>query len=396
MIRLAHIKRLAAWLGDIRFRRIVTSNRFIPEVDGFRFLAIMIVVISHVYVQCGPVPTGSSFASAFHRVFEDGKRGVYLFFTISGFILALPFARNHLQQGHVVNLKSYFRRRITRLEPPYIIAMVGRFLILIAYKSKFYTFDALLMRLIASLFYVHGLVYAQYPVINPPAWSLEVEIQFYILAPVLASVFAIRSKLYRRSLLLLLIAVAGIFSAHVISPHARPSLTLLNFSQYFLAGFLLADLYLTDDLPRLPPFLWDAAGFAALGWILLSQSPIYLILLPFFTIALYLAGFKGKVLRSLFSLSPISAIGGMCYSLYLTHSTILTLMTPYTRMIEHLPLADSLQLTLIFLPCLVAVLFAGSIFYLLIEQPCMAPDWPNRLAQKLGGSKTELPQTLAK
>jgi hypothetical protein len=32
-------------------RRIITSNRFIPEVDGFRFLAIVLVIIAHIYVQ---------------------------------------------------------------------------------------------------------------------------------------------------------------------------------------------------------------------------------------------------------------------------------------------------------------------------------------------------------
>ena len=163
MSRLLCLKSFA----DVRLRRIFTSSRFIPEVDGFRFLSIVIVVISHVYVQCGPVPIGGSIAAAFHRIFEDGKRGVYLFFTISGFILGLPFARNHLQQGRAINLKSYFRRRVTRLEPPYIVAMVGRFLGLVVYKGKLYTFARLSMRLMLHFLYLNGLIYAQYPVIKP-------------------------------------------------------------------------------------------------------------------------------------------------------------------------------------------------------------------------------------
>jgi peptidoglycan/LPS O-acetylase OafA/YrhL len=101
----------------LSLRRIVFSDRFIPEVDGFRFIAILVVVISHIYVQYGPLPAGGVFEHIFHRAFVDGKRGVYLFFTISGFILALPFARHHLEQGKPVRLLSYFRRRLTRLEP---------------------------------------------------------------------------------------------------------------------------------------------------------------------------------------------------------------------------------------------------------------------------------------
>jgi len=256
------------------------------------------------------------------------------------------------------------------------------FLILIVYKSKLFSFGVLLKHFLASIFYAHGLVYGQYPVVNPVAWSLEVEIQFYILAPVLTCVFAIRSKFWRRSLLLIFIAVSGLFAGHVISPLLRPSLTLLNFLQFFLAGFVLVDLYLTEDIPTLTPLLWDAIGLTALAWIMLSQSPNYLIILPFVTLTLFLGGFKGKFVRGFFSSALISAIGGMCYSLYLTHSAILSLMTPYVQRIARLPLFNTLQLILIIIPCVIAVLISGSIFYLLIERPCMAADWPNRLAQK--------------
>jgi peptidoglycan/LPS O-acetylase OafA/YrhL len=380
---LTNRSQLAAWLGNIRFRRVVTSNRFIPEVDGFRFLAILIVIINHVYVECWPIPSKTPFAIVFHNMFDDGKRGVYLFFTISGFILALPFARHHLQQGPAVNLKSYFTRRITRLEPPYIITMVGRFLFFVVYRAKHIAVGALFLHLLASLFYLHGLVYARYPVINLPAWSLEVEIQFYLLAPFLASVFLIRNKVFRRTLLLVLIAATGLFAVHVVDPVPRPSLTLLNFLQYFLAGFVLADLYLTDDFPKLPALVWDAAGLAALGWIMLSKSSLYLVVVPFVTLILYLAGFKGKIVRSVFSFAPISVIGGMCYSLYLTHSTVLSVMATFVHKIVHLHLAAPLQIFLIFVPCFLAVVLVGGIFYLLIERPCMAPDWPHRFAQKI-------------
>ena len=47
---------------------------------------------------------------------------------ISGFILGLPFARHVLANGPPVVLKQYFLRRLSRLEPPYIVAMITLFI----------------------------------------------------------------------------------------------------------------------------------------------------------------------------------------------------------------------------------------------------------------------------
>ena len=49
--------------------------------------------------------------------------GVLLFFTISGFILGLPFARQYLVAARPVSF-GFYRRRVTRLEPPYLISML--------------------------------------------------------------------------------------------------------------------------------------------------------------------------------------------------------------------------------------------------------------------------------
>ncbi len=51
--------------------------------------------------------------------------GVKVFFAISGFVLALPFLKYYLGiSDKKVQLKSYFIRRLTRLEPPFIITLV--------------------------------------------------------------------------------------------------------------------------------------------------------------------------------------------------------------------------------------------------------------------------------
>ena len=44
-----------------------------------------------------------------------------LFFAISGFILALPFAEHYLSGAPRPTLGRYYVRRVTRIEPPYVI-----------------------------------------------------------------------------------------------------------------------------------------------------------------------------------------------------------------------------------------------------------------------------------
>jgi peptidoglycan/LPS O-acetylase OafA/YrhL len=376
---------LPTWWSHLSLRRIITSNRFIPEVDGFRFIAILIVVISHVYANCGPIPEGGVFERAFHRAFFDGVRGVFLFFTISGFILALPFARNHLQGGKKVGLLSYFKRRVTRLEPPYVLAMLLR--ASMVYISKRPAALVLGAHLLASLFYIHGLAYDLPSTVNPPAWSLEVEIQFYVLAPALTGLFAIRSKALRRTVLVGLMLASGILAHTLIVHETRPALSLLNYFQFFLAGFLLCDFYLCGDCFAMPKWLWDLLGVASIGWILMSQVSWYTVALPFATIVLYLAGFHGWLLRSFFSMRAISLIGGMCYSLYLTHTTVLVVFTPIVHRVSQSSLPGFVSYPLMFGLPMLGILLVGTTYFLLIERPCMDPHWPQKLMLRWGRTR---------
>jgi peptidoglycan/LPS O-acetylase OafA/YrhL len=51
------------------------------------------------------------------EVLDFAAYGVHLFFVLSGFILALPFCKA-ARGGGSVDIKKYFWRRVTRLEPP--------------------------------------------------------------------------------------------------------------------------------------------------------------------------------------------------------------------------------------------------------------------------------------
>ncbi len=252
----------------INLSRITSSGNFIPEIDGLRFVAIVSVVLFHLY---GFIDNkdGSVYNTIYNFDFianflKNGNFGVELFFVLSGFILGLPFAKHYLKDSNKVSLKSYFLRRISRLEPPYIIVM---FLLLMGsvFVSKNLSTTEGFQSFLASIAYMHNFIYEEPSFINTVAWSLEIEIQFYILAPILSLFFSINNNLTRRFLLIFTIIVFSVFSLLVILPF----LSILNYLHYFLVGFLLVDFYLMEGVTNKTSILRnrltiiELLGFAA-------------------------------------------------------------------------------------------------------------------------------------
>ena len=83
-------------MAFLSLRRITSGGKFIPEIDGLRFVAIASVVVSHVQFLLVERSALAPSANWVFRAVNHGWRGVDLFFALSGFILALPFAAHHL------------------------------------------------------------------------------------------------------------------------------------------------------------------------------------------------------------------------------------------------------------------------------------------------------------
>lgn len=379
-----------------RFRRVTTSGGFIAEIDGLRFVAIFLVFVFHVAVDAAIkapdrfTPPAGDLAAA---VAWGGFRGVELFFVISGLILGMPFAAHALKGRPRVRLGPYLLRRLTRLEPPYIVAMVLLFALHVVVRGR----PAALLRphLFASLGYVHNLVYGVESAINNVSWSLEIEIQFYLLAPVLAAVFAIRDKRVRRTVLVALCAASVGLSWAFIPPGTRPWLSILRFLHFFLLGFLLADVYLTDWNERpAQGRAWDAVsllGLPALFWVshgarLGTREPLLnAFALPALAFLLYCAAFRGRFSNRALVNPWISTIGGMCYSIYLLHNPVLGGVLATTL---RLPSVGSYagDLLVQIAATIPLVLVPAAVFFVAVEKPCMRRDWPQRLLARLRGT----------
>jgi peptidoglycan/LPS O-acetylase OafA/YrhL len=302
-----------------------------------------------------------------------GHFGVNLFFVISGFILALPFAKRAFSMQAAPDLKSYYLRRITRIEPPYLLSLIVIFLI---HWEQTGEGPRLIPNLIASLFYSHGLIYGRDSLINGVTWSLEIEIQFYLLVPLLVKMFMLRNARARRALLVFLIVGFGLLSQWVIYPSGstRLCLTLPNFAHYFLTGFLLADLFLTGKLrPSEKRLSWDAVTLLAAGAIIatLSHFGQFYFLLPLMIGWLFTGFFLGRLSNAFVRARWVVIIGGMCYTIYLYHiliiSNLMTKTIPYASLSRPFNLDFAIQCLMI-LPVVFAVC-AGLFIY--TEKPFM-------------------------
>jgi peptidoglycan/LPS O-acetylase OafA/YrhL len=321
--------------------RETSSGRFIPEMDGLRFMAIAMVVLYHLngylmakttFYEHGSYEHGSVAPDSLCRAALVGFHGVELFFVISGFILALPFAAHHLSGAPAVSLRKYYLRRLTRLEPPYFVTIF----LLLALGLWIHPAPAaaILPHLAASLAYLHNVIYGTQSTVIGVAWSLEIEVQFYLLVPLLTLVFAIRSTPLRRSLLMGLMLAAlsaqSLFAGH----HPRFELSILAFLQFFLAGFLLADVFLTDwkTSPK-QSLYWDLV--ALIGWPLLFLALQFAVLthwiFPALVVTLYCAAFRGRWINRILCNRWITAVGGMCYSIYLIHYEVISAVGRFTK-----------------------------------------------------------------
>jgi peptidoglycan/LPS O-acetylase OafA/YrhL len=372
------------------FSRVTTSGRYIPELDGMRFIAIAYVFVQHsqsIMLAHYGNPVSMQW-DPFSTVIRESRIGVELFFVISGFILGLPFGSTYLCNGRPVSLSAFYLRRVTRLEPPYVISMIAFYVLLVTFYGT--PASELFLNLIASLFYVHNYVYGEFSRINGVAWSLEVEVQFYLLVPLLAKFFLIRQKWWRRSTIIIF-GVASFCSSRVIYrlvgvESTFTILSILPMMPYFMMGFVLADFYLTDWQKESQRSLrWDLV--AAVSMIVLNVSFLTLVPARHLLIAallfLFCYGvFRGKALRICLATAPIRTIGGMCYSIYLLHAPLMELLVsqwpsdPFTERASIIALTATAYFA-------APILLVSALFFKIVERPCMEKDWPSRAWARL-------------
>jgi peptidoglycan/LPS O-acetylase OafA/YrhL len=347
-------------------------------VDALRGIAATWVVFYHAYNKNLAPMTGYHLPAPLDATFNVGYLGVYIFFVISGFVIAQSI------RGATITptfLGRFALRRSLRLDPPYwatIIAMIA-----LSYVSGHLQHDhaarpmPTAAAVVAHVFYLQA--YLGYPQIVDVFWTLCYEVQFYLVLVILTGVVAWQARLLRSRWTLF--APLWLFSAACICTVAQPDgvqHALFAFCwPYFFVGVVLNWVHNREQ----PPIALLITALATALLVVFSSDPriVAKVTTALVTAGLvYVVSVRGQ-LASLTLGRFFQYLGRISYSLYLVHMLV---GTPLVRFgLRHLPghgtgFGPAMLLIAVALAVSIA---AAHILYIAIERP--AVRWSHRFVR---------------
>ncbi len=358
----------------------VSSYR--PDIDGLRALAVVAVILCHVEAAG----------------FAGGFLGVDVFFVISGYLIHRDLVGRLAARR--LSVLSFYGRRLRRTLPALYVAaaLSAGASVFVLLPSDLETLAGSLLSVLASvpnLFFLSQVGYFDADAATKPllhTWSLGVEEQFYLVAPLLAVALRPLSRRGRAGTMMVSVTLALALTLLLQRMAPSASFYLMPTRLFeFLLGAVLAE----DWLPRVGSRrAAESLASVALAALLFSfvafnaalPHPGWPTLVPCLATAVLIhCGVEPRrpsAVAALLSTPPLIAVGRISYSLYLYHWPILVLAR-YASLPTALPwrLGEAVLL--------VALSVAS---YRFVEQPFRAPDsaWRRRARWLLPGAAAVL------
>ncbi|HVI48727.1 MAG TPA: acyltransferase [Chitinophaga sp.] len=174
---------------------------YFKNLNAIRFIAAVLVVLYHAHNFV--VSSGASSWPLLGHVLKDaGRMGVNLFFVLSGFLISYLLLREQKETGYV-NLKYFYLRRILRTWPLYLafsitLTLLAPYALQLIGQGPAVTPSTLLTNLVFVLLFAVNIQLAFFTYnsgIPEITWSVCVEEQFYLVWPLLLSLFRKRLML---------------------------------------------------------------------------------------------------------------------------------------------------------------------------------------------------------
>lgn len=157
---------------------------------GFRALMVLFVVNYHIWQQ--------SWLPQYARLlgtvvdFDFFTRSGYLFvdgmMLLSGFLLYLPYARRKVEGTPVLGVKRFYLNRLIRIVPSYLFAVLAALLFFALPQGRYASSAAMGKDLLSHLTFTFTFFRETYlfTPLNGALWTVAVEMQFYLIFPLLA------------------------------------------------------------------------------------------------------------------------------------------------------------------------------------------------------------------
>lgn len=286
------------------------------DIDGLRAVAVLPVVLFHV-----------GFSS-----FPGGFIGVDVFFVISGYLITNIIYQETLKGQF--SFLNFYERRLRRIMPALlaviVFVVVGSLFLLM--PSKLREFPP---QLLGTVFFAANIVLwrqsgyfsveaEQKPLLH--MWSLGVEEQFYIFAPIILILILHLAPKFLKPIMVLLTIGSFALCAVFTATHPSPSFYLLPTRAWeLLAGALVAVGVLSKpERSHLACELLTVLGLGLIigGMLFINDSMVFPGSIAAFavvgTVLVILCG-QGTRAGALLGWGPIRGLGLISYSLYLWH-----------------------------------------------------------------------------
>lgn len=289
-----------------------------------------------------------------------GHLAVYCFFILSGYWVSLMYETKYSKAKQP--LLVFYCSRIFRLLPVYYLISILTFIMLFIFDSEviekinFASIDGIIFGLVNLLMLGYNQLSFQ-PLV--PAWSLDIELQFYLLLPII--LIFLKQKKERLSILAITFILTFLLS--FLWTDLFVSKTILKYLVYFLVGIEIFKSKISFKPKVEMIFNSLFVGILILHYLVpdlfvivkqsdTSYNELFNIVISFLLIPLL----SNSVLIK--SDSRDMLLGGMSYVLYLSHWMFII---PYNYYIKELSKIDRV-------PYMLAYLFITYLFSFLVYQ----------------------------
>lgn len=292
-----------------------------------------------------------------------GWTGVELFLLVSGFVIHLGFLSGNQQ----FNLSVFYSKRFWRIYPPYLLSLLIFCFTGAGINYYIYSHEGL-KDLFAHLFLVHNLFDRFYFSINGVYWSLALEMQLYLLYPLL---LWLRKKygINKTTLIIWLIMPLSYGITYFILSGSKIAQAnfVLNYWGVWALGALLAERYFYNQIL----FKKYRGVIAAAGFILIILAGFYIspALSALISVVAWLAFFEwvlhAQINTKTYTFKILIAIGLCSYSIYLLHEPPLFKMLSWFNILgprSYLAFVKAI-------PAFALIFVVSYLYYRIIELP---------------------------
>jgi len=344
--------------GNGSSRRSAWIPAHLPELDGLRGLAILLVFFFHAHSR--PI------APTFDSVASWGWTGVSIFFVLSGYLIT-SILLNQVGRPHY--FRNFYARRALRIWPVYFLVaglcfLFSRWILDLPPGVSIWKAGIIVALFLQSL--TPGPI-SEFGALGP-TWSVAIEEQYYLLwAPL---VRFIRAKAVLAAGLIGLLAVSPFLRLHY-GAVLKSTHTIFHLD-YIAGGSLLAIALSAFHLKRAAWSVVAAvlmlAGFGSLVFCTNGTSLADSSLATGFAGAVLFSiagtGSKFIFLRLLRS-APLRFYGKISYGFYMTHLGMLMMLTCLHDVVGHAPLAGipGIKIVVVLVQLAASTLVAMGLWY---------------------------------